>query len=398
MNSRERICAAVAFEEVDRPPFDLFDEAGYVFTEGRYDPAQRLFMTYEEQVRARVRFHREFHTDLIFDAPVLIPTRMPCKTRLLYEGEEIRSPEKVMSYTTAMAWNPMPAKVKGNGLLPDDASGEVRKEVAWENGVRSVEVIDLATGTSDCADYPFSNAAEILDNLDCIRGDMERANYSLLRTMRTEVGGDVLLSGTITDPVSMIGAYIGVEKLMYLLMDDERVPLSVCEKLMDIAVETGVSMAEHGIDMIRLGAATACVLSPDLFEKYCIPFQRPMIEAIQKKGAIVHLHLCGNVQHLLDLIPETGAAVLETITPPPLGDTTMEQAKETAGRKICLKGNLSPTGALQHGDPGQAVAEARACVQAGSRGSGFIFSVADCMAPGTPEANVRSVADYLTGL
>ena len=69
MDHRTRVRNAIRFNEVDRPPFDLYDECGYLFTEGRYDPSLRLGMSLPEQVQARLRFHQEFDTDLIFDAP-----------------------------------------------------------------------------------------------------------------------------------------------------------------------------------------------------------------------------------------------------------------------------------------------------------------------------------------
>ena len=92
---------------------------------------------------------------------------------------------------------------------------------------------------------------------------------------------------------------------------------------------------------------------------------------------------------------DSGAAILETITPPPLGDTTLAEARRTLGRTMCLKGNLSPTGALLSGTPDECLREAAACLRAGRAGGGFIFSVADNLALRTPEANIAAVAAWL---
>jgi len=87
--------------------------------------------------------------------------------------------------------------------------------------------------------------------------------------------------------------------------------------------------------------------------------------------------------------------VLETLTPPPLGDTTLREAKDAVGRVMCLKGNMLPTGVLLHGTPQECAREAEECLRVGAPGGGFIFSVADNLAPGTPEENVAAVARVL---
>jgi len=223
------------------------------------------------------------------------------------------------------------------------------------------------------------------------------ADYSHVRALRDAAGPDVMLSGTIIDPLSALCWHIGLQPLMYALFDEPAPARQACEALTEIAIRTGVDMVRHGLDMVRIGAAACCLLSPDLYRRFALPYQKELIRAVQSAGGIVHLHLCGNVKHLLDVLPQTGAAILETITPPPLGDTTLWEAKAAVGRRMCLKGNLSPTGALRNGTVAQCLHEARECLAAGSEGGGFIFSVADNLAPGTPEENIAAVAELVHG-
>jgi hypothetical protein len=42
MDHKSRVLNAVRFQKTDRPPFDMFDECGYLFTDGLYDPALRI--------------------------------------------------------------------------------------------------------------------------------------------------------------------------------------------------------------------------------------------------------------------------------------------------------------------------------------------------------------------
>ncbi len=398
MKAIDRIKAAANFSEYDRPAFDFFEEAGYLFPNGKYTPSRRLWMDYNEQVDARIKFQKRFNTDLIFDIPVLIPTRIPHKVTLFYKDKKLSTPSPLYSSVSAMAWNAMPPKLKGDGLLDDGLTGLVVKKVIWDNGLESEEALDLETGTSDVTQPVFSQAEDIIKHIDCLKGDLTKADFSYLYRIRKAVGNDIALSGTVIDPVSAIGWYLGIESLMYMIFDNPVVLKTICDELCNICLETSVAMIKNGMDMIRLGAATACLFSPDIFLEFCAPYQQRICNAVREAGGMTHLHMCGNVKTLMEPILSSKADILETLTPPPLGNTTMLEAKKTIGQKICLKGNLSPTGALRDGSPTEALEEAKKCLQEGMPGGAFIFSVADNLASGTPEENIAAIAEYITSL
>ncbi|MDD5599822.1 MAG: uroporphyrinogen decarboxylase family protein, partial [Victivallaceae bacterium] len=307
-------------------------------------------------------------------------------------------PSKLYSSVSAMAWNAMPPKIKGDGLLNDNAGGLIVKKITWADGLESEEAIDLTTGTSDIVRPPFLQVEDIFKHLDCLRGDWANADFSYLRKIRKSVGDNAALSGTAIDPVSAVGWYLGIESLMYLFFAKPEILKKLCDEFCDICLETSVAMIENGMDLIRLGAATACLFSPDIFLEFCAPYQRRICDAVRDAGGLTHLHMCGNVKNLLKPVLKSKADILETITPPPLGDTTMSDAKKTIGRKICVKGNLNPIGALKDGTPEEALQEAKECLREGMKGGAFIFSVADNLAPGTPEENIAVIAEYITSL
>jgi hypothetical protein len=393
MTPRQRIQAAVSHREMDRVPFDFFDEAGDLFINEKYTPCMRLSLTYLEQVKARIRFHQKFNTDLVFDVPVLIPSKVPNKVKLIYKEQQIFSPEPVLSSVSAMAWNSMPPQIAQIRELPQQ--GGIAKEIVWDNGIRSQEMIDLASGTTDVKIQAFRDLTQLLENIDCIDGDYANADFSYLNFTREQVGAEIILSGTIFDPCAALGWFVGLEKLMFGFYDQPDLAYAICEKLTNIAIRTGKEMTAHGIDIVRIGAATACLFSPDIYRKFCLPFQKKIVKDLHGAGALVNVHMCGALRHLLPLIPETCVDLLETISPAPLGDITLAQAKAAIGDRVCLKGNLSPIGALFNGTAAEAVNEAKQCIEVGRVGSGFIFSVADNLVSGTPHDNIHAVAEYL---
>lgn len=91
---------------MDRPPFDLFDECGLLFSSGAYDPARRIFLSLEEQIDARIRFQQEFDTDLIFDAPVIGKSEVGFRARLSPEAAESFELKQAVFPLTACLWMP----------------------------------------------------------------------------------------------------------------------------------------------------------------------------------------------------------------------------------------------------------------------------------------------------
>ena len=53
----------------------------------------------------------------------------------------------------------------------------------------------------------------------------------------------------------------------------------------------------------------------------------------------------------------------------------LRQAKEVLGGKVCVAGNVSPTGVFLNGKPEEVLAEAKACVQTWGKGGGFILTL-----------------------
>jgi len=57
MDHKTRVHNAVQFKKVDRVPFDMFDEAGCLFNDDKYDPSLRISLPLKDQIEARIKFH-----------------------------------------------------------------------------------------------------------------------------------------------------------------------------------------------------------------------------------------------------------------------------------------------------------------------------------------------------
>ncbi len=86
--------------------------------------------------------------------------------------------------------------------------------------------------------------------------------------------------------------------------------------------------------------ATPPYLPPRLFKEYVVPYDRPMVAAIQKPGGVARLHSHGRIRDVLPDIVATGCLALDPIEPPPQGDVELAEVRAQYGRRLTLFGNL----------------------------------------------------------
>ena len=81
-------------------------------------------------------------------------------------------------------------------------------------------------------------------------------------------------------------------------------------------------------------------LPPSLFQEYVVPYDKPMVDAIQKYGGFARIHSHGRLKDILHHIAATGCVGLDPIEPPPQGDVELGFVREKVGNQMVLFGNL----------------------------------------------------------
>jgi len=81
-------------------------------------------------------------------------------------------------------------------------------------------------------------------------------------------------------------------------------------------------------------------LPPSLFKEYVVPYDKPMVKAIQKYGGFARIHSHGRLKDILHHIAATGCMGLDPIEPPPQGDVELGFVREKVGKQMTLFGNL----------------------------------------------------------
>ena len=206
--------------------------------------------------------------------------------------------------------------------------------------------------------------------------------------LAAEAVGDRCFLKTCFDqgPFSLATAVRGIETLMLDCADDPQFVFDLLEICTDAVIKFARACGRAGCHALTFGDSTAGLLSRPLFERYAFPFEKQVIEALADLEIPVFLHICGDTAHIIDLMATTGAAGLEV-------DYQHDIAyyKQRTGGRVCLQGNIEPSGVLFRGTSQQVREACRKAIEQGKPGSRFILS-SGCEVPrDTPAANLRAM-------
>lgn len=135
------------------------------------------------------------------------------------------------------------------------------------------------------------------------------------------------------------------------------------------------------IDLVETGggASSSTVISPSIHREFCLPYDKALHDAIHEVGFPVVYHTCGGMMALLDIIPQNGCDVSETLSPPGVGGdiTDPTSVKNTLGREVALIGGMDQINILG-GVPEEAIrSEVFRLFQGFGEGGGYILSACD---------------------
>jgi uroporphyrinogen-III decarboxylase len=126
--------------------------------------------------------------------------------------------------------------------------------------------------------------------------------------------------------------------------------------------------------------------SPATFEEWFLPMVAEQVGIIHAHDGVAFYYDDGKLMGILPFLAGAGVDVVETCTPPPVGDFDLETAKRLYGDKITFMGYTDLIYVLQRGSP----EDVRRTVEHACRigGRGFILGTSDSMREGTCRENV----------
>jgi uroporphyrinogen-III decarboxylase len=128
------------------------------------------------------------------------------------------------------------------------------------------------------------------------------------------------------------------------------------------------------------------MVGPDFYRAFILPYEKELIDFIQGQGVAVLYHNCGYARSLLPLYPGLGLRAYESLTPPPYGDTVLEEAVRAFGRNTTLLGGIDQLDLLRTGTAGEILDTVRGRCH-------FILGTTDYFNENTPADKIRLLAE-----
>ncbi|WXG46161.1 MAG: uroporphyrinogen decarboxylase family protein [Candidatus Atabeyarchaeum deiterrae] len=211
-----------------------------------------------------------------------------------------------------------------------------------------------------------------------------------IKLIRESVGDKVPIFSYVPGPLTLSGLLRKTDVLMLDLIRNPKMVHSMNRLTMEASKAFALAKIESGADVIVVAdpSASTTMISPKMFEGYSLPYLKEILNQISKAGAIPSLHICGQTTPILEGMVESGAKILELDS-----QVNLKEAKHRVGAKICIQGNVNPTGILMQGSVDDVIREARRCIEDAAKGGGFILS-SGCEVPYEAKiANIKSLVE-----
>ena len=134
--------------------------------------------------------------------------------------------------------------------------------------------------------------------------------------------------------------------------------------------------------------------SPEMFRQWFLPMIKEHVDLVHSYDGIVGYYDDGKVMGIVPMMLEAGVDVLETCTPPPVGDFDLAEAKKLCGDKMTLMGYTDLIYVLQQGSVEDVRRTIEQACKIGGKGGCFILGTSDSIRENTPIENIDAYFKY----
>ncbi len=225
-----------------------------------------------------------------------------------------------------------------------------------------------------------------LTPFDPRESERPKQRLACIAAEKRAVGDSVAVCGWVEGPIAEYADLRGLEQACMDLMDDPATFHAAAAVIVPTAIDFAKAQVQAGADIIGVGDAAASIIGPELFVEHIYPWERKLFAAIHDMGALVKLHICGDITALLPHLASVGADMLDCDHM-----VDLAHARAVMGESATLCGNFDPVSVLKDGTPEAIADAARRCIAAaGGPTSRFILQPGCEVPPGTPPDHLRA--------
>jgi len=233
----------------------------------------------------------------------------------------------------------------------------------------------------------IKHSVKNMEDLDKIRNyNLKEGRIGLIleaiKILSDKYGKELPIIGSMIGPFSLAQHINGDAWFGNIFTGEEIVPalLDFCS---DFNVAYAKAMVENGADAIAIIDPTASyeLIGGEFYEKYALPYQKKIVDAMKELDVATVLHICGNTTNGLGIMDKTGVNGISVDQ-----RVDVKTAKGNVENAVIV-GNLDPVAVLWNGTPEYVASVSQKVLEAG----------VDLLSPGcgivsmTPTANLQKM-------
>ena len=173
-----------------------------------------------------------------------------------------------------------------------------------------------------------------------------------------------------------------------MLIDDPEFVEEALDFITDKEIQCAIAQLDAGADFIGMGDAAASLISRKMYMEYIHPREKKIVEAIHAAGGYVKLHICGDINHIVADMIDTGADIVDIDYM-----VDYDRSIQLSEGRCSISGHINPTSTVYKGTPEENRQWVRYYAEHGNERT--IVS-SGCEIPRmTPEENVLAIADEI---
>ncbi len=212
------------------------------------------------------------------------------------------------------------------------------------------------------------------------------------RVIKSHFQNEIYVRGNCDQsPFSLASMMRGSQEWMLdLIMGEQEQLTELLEYCTDISCQFIRLMAQTDCDMVSNGDSPAGpeMVSPDMYEKFAMPYEKRVVNEAHKLNLPYTLHICGNTETILDKMLKTGADAFELDY-----KTDTQKTFDILNNKVCFIGNIDPSGVIAMGTPELVEEKTIELLNIFTKTNRFILNAGCAIPANTPEENLRKLIE-----
>ncbi|MDR3075124.1 MAG: uroporphyrinogen decarboxylase family protein [Candidatus Methanoplasma sp.] len=200
---------------------------------------------------------------------------------------------------------------------------------------------------------------------------------------------DLHICGLSWGPMTTAGYLMGTEDMLMMTMMEPDMVKKLIGKTAPFISAMQKKMIDSGATVMWMADPTSSgdMISPDMFREYSYPSLKEVTDDVLAAYDVPSfLHICGNTLDTIPLLPELKVDCFSFDH-----GVDIHKAKDKAGKKMALMGNIDPVRMILSGTPDEITKECYRLMDAAGKDGGFILAPG-CETPqASPDENVRAM-------